>query len=279
MEYVEGESLSDIIKNKKEIPLDFSIGVVRQAGEALSYVHTHGILHRDLKPGNILIKEFSGQKITKLLDFGLALLATPSETNNNDDVTGAYAYMSPEIAGVINKKVDERSDLYSLGVILYQLLTGQLPFKGSTAEKMIHQQIAFTPERPGILRHGIPPVIEEITMKLLMKDPGLRYQSAKGLVYDLYKIQRGEKNIIIGERDQKIKLTYRTELIGRDDVMENMAHLVGKAMASQGTVMLVSGEAGQQRGGAFPSRPLHKPGKQNTLPAAARRAKRLCPAP
>ncbi|MCK4799155.1 MAG: AAA family ATPase, partial [Spirochaetes bacterium] len=155
-----------------------------------------------------------------------------------------FGYMSPEATGIVNKKIDERGDFYSLGVIFYRMLTGELPFKAQEINKLLHQQVAVVPLKPGMVKVGIPCILENIVMKLLYKDPELRYQSAKGLLYDLQRCKKGELDFIIGERDQKVKISYQTRLIGREKEINRLKKIFNKAKNNQGSICLVSGEPG-----------------------------------
>jgi len=199
MELLEGETLRDLIKSKSLKP-DQILELAIQLARALETAHAKGIIHRDIKPGNVMI---TPQGQAKILDFGLAKIGNPSssqsaeeqETAPMDDLTaagttmGTYAYMSPEQArGAV---VDARSDLWSLGVVLYEMATGSRPFAGPTAAVILEH--LFT-ERPTPLRQRNPqaPVaLEPIILKALEKDVRKRYQSAAELRADLERVGRG----------------------------------------------------------------------------------------
>lgn len=242
MELVEGESLHDILQSRRVFTIEESLRIISQTAEALDYVHNRNIIHRDLKPGNILIDKKSGKAM--LLDFGLALVMELREIREADEIIGTFGYMSPEATGIINKPVDERSDLYSLGIIFYRLITGELPFTGGEISQILHKQVAVTPARPAQLNLHLPRSIDEIIMKLLEKEPELRYQSAKGLLHDLERIRKGEENFVIGERDQKIKLTFRSRLVGREQEFGTLKKLFEQAQSGSGGICFIAGEAG-----------------------------------
>ncbi|MCK4799224.1 MAG: AAA family ATPase, partial [Spirochaetes bacterium] len=140
--------------------------------------------------------------------------------------------------------IDERSDLYSLGVVFYQLLTWELPFKAKELSTLLHEQV--TKEAPPATRinSDIPKLIAEIITKLMSKEQELRYQSAKGLLYDLDRYLKGETGFIIGEKDQKVKLTYQTRLVGREEELNKIKALVDKAWSKEGSICLIGGEPG-----------------------------------
>ncbi len=242
MELLAGENLYVELNKGKIFNIEEAVKIIKQIAEALSYVHSRGMIHRDLKPGNIVIESEAAN--IKLLDFGLALVMELSEIKEEEEVLGTFGYMSPEATGIVSKQVDERSDLYSLGIVFYRLVTGELPFKAKSMDRLLHQQVAVMPTRPSKINFDLPQVLEDIIMKLLEKEPDLRYQSALGLIYDLERYGAGEKDFIIGERDQKIKLTYRTRLIGRQAELNKLIGLFDKAKGFAGQLCFISGEAG-----------------------------------
>jgi serine/threonine-protein kinase len=197
MEYVEGESLADVLK-VGPVPFERQLVILRQVLKAVGEAHKKGIVHRDLKSDNIMItRDKKGEDLVKVMDFGIAKVlegdSSITDTGDGDrdrvfktmegTITGTPQYMSPEQCE--GKKVDNRSDLYSLGVIMFEMLTGQLPFESETAMGYIGKHIVEEPPVPSKLRPelGVHPAYEKIILKLLEKDPGKRYQSA-GLVFD-----------------------------------------------------------------------------------------------
>ncbi len=243
-ELLEGESLDTIIKTKGILPLELSLEIIRQLASALSYVHSMGIIHRDLKPGNIFLIEKNDLVCLKLFDFGIAYILELGEINNDEEVAGTFGFMSPEATGLLNKRVDERSDLYSLGVIMYTLLCGIPPFKGNEINKLLHQQVALIPPELNRVNKKIPSKINAITMKLLLKDPDARYQSATGLLHDIEKYLNGEFDFIPGTNDSKVRLTYNIKPIGREEELQKIKISFDKARKGSGCMVLIGGEAG-----------------------------------
>ncbi|MBI5417594.1 protein kinase [Candidatus Poribacteria bacterium] len=242
MELLEGESLHEILKKGKKFSFMESVHIIKQLAGVLGYVHSCGIIHRDLKPGNIMIENKTNR--IKLLDFSLSHIMELSEIKNDEEIIGTFGYMSPESTGIINKPVDERSDLYSLGIIFYRLITNEIPFKGKKTSEILHQQAALIPENPNKINSNIPKALENIIMKLLEKEPDLRYQSAIGLVYDLERYEKGERNFVIGEGDKKVKLSYNVKLIGREQEIKKIKVLYNKAKISNGSMCFIIGESG-----------------------------------
>ena len=201
MELLDGESLSEMIQGVP-LPLNKLIDIGIQAADALDVAHNKGIVHRDLKPGNIFVTT-RGQ--AKILDFGLAKLVrdrhAAMETVGGDATTvarpqltspgtsvGTVAYMSPEQAK--GDELDARSDLFSLGVVLYEMATGRIPFDGKTSAVIFQGILSGTPVRPSQVNGSVPPKLEEIIDKALEKDADLRYQSAAEMRADLKRLKR-----------------------------------------------------------------------------------------
>jgi TolB-like protein/tRNA A-37 threonylcarbamoyl transferase component Bud32 len=184
MELVEGQSLKDRI-DRGPLPIDDAISLAIQTGEGLGEAHEKGIVHRDIKPGNIMLAS-RGQ--AKILDFGLARLGAHTKLTKADTTLGTVAYMSPEQAS--GRDVDRRTDIWSLGVVLYEMITGLLPFKGEYEQALIYQIMNDAPEPITSLRTGVPMELERIATKCLEKKLDERYQTAADLVADLRRLQR-----------------------------------------------------------------------------------------
>ncbi len=184
MEFVDGPSLHRRLKVAGKLPADEAIAIVRQVASALAAAHAQGLVHRDIKPGNIVFDR-SGK--AKLLDFGLAKWRLPPpgrvvyRTAENEIVMGTVDYTSPELA--LKKEVDARSDLFSLGIVFHQMLTATLPFPGSNSMEVLH--LITRREKAVLDMPGVAADLETIVGRLLEKDPADRYQSADDLLKDL----------------------------------------------------------------------------------------------
>ncbi len=187
MELIEGPTLKDFLQDETadtgKLTLSQTIRTIRQAAEALAYAHQRGVIHRDVKTANLMLDRQENDRVV-LTDFGIAkLVNSGSYTATGGGLIGTPAYMSPEQGA--GEPGDERSDLYSLGVIMYQLLTGQLPFDGETPMSMILQHMNEPVPFIRTTEPHLPPAVDKIIQKLLSKSPDDRYQSAQDLLEDL----------------------------------------------------------------------------------------------
>lgn len=191
-EFVEGMTLEDVIlQSDARLEIGNSQQVSTMIGEiarALQYAHEKGVIHRDVKPSNILI---DGDGRPHIMDFGLAKRDLAETMTSDGRVLGTPAYMSPEQAQGQSHLVDRRSDIFSLGVILYELLTGERPFQGNR-RMLLLQVLEDEPKRPRQLNSKIPKDLETICLKSLSKSPGKRYQTALEMANDLERFEQGE---------------------------------------------------------------------------------------
>jgi serine/threonine protein kinase/Tfp pilus assembly protein PilF len=193
MEYVAGESLKTVIQMTKKLSIATALDITKQICEGLGEAHCHGVVHRDLKPGNILIAR---NGTAKILDFGLAQSIESQGITATGIIIGTPQYMSPE--QVQEKTVDKRSDIYSLGVLLYEMLTGQLPFQADSPVRLALKHVKEKPLEPKELNLKIPSVVSRVILKCLEKEKEARYQSTEELYAELSRI---EKTLTTTEKD------------------------------------------------------------------------------
>lgn len=181
MEWLDGRTLEAEIRDKGMLPLDRVAMLIEQIGEALAQAHARGLVHRDLKPGNImLVTDYKGDEAVKILDFGIAKAMTSTTGAKVSRAIGTLHYASPEQL-ILGASLDHRSDIYSLGIILYQLLTGQVPFDADSMERMIYQHLNVEPPPLRARRPDLSEAVESVVLKALAKNPAERYQSATEL--------------------------------------------------------------------------------------------------
>ena len=185
MEYVEGETLKDLIRRRGRLSGNESVAVTLQLLAAVDFAHRSGIVHRDIKPQNIMIDPHGTAKV---MDFGIAR-AGDSGMTEAGSILGTAQYLAPEQAK--GYPVDERSDLYSVGVSLYEMLTGTVPFKGDSAVTVALKHVNEVPVEPSELVPGMPYVLNQIVLKAMAKDPADRYQSAAEFARDLRAAKEG----------------------------------------------------------------------------------------
>ncbi|MDQ2085078.1 diguanylate cyclase [Herbivorax sp. ANBcel31] len=244
MEYFQGISLSELLGKNKPLNINESLDIVLEICEALKKVHASNISHRELRPENILINEDRSKETSiKIYNFGISHVR--EYDLDFSKINDMFYYISPEQSGFIKSSIDERSDIYSLGIIFYQLLTSTLPFTGESPSSIIHQHIAKLPLSIKELNFSVPWILEKIVFKMLEKEPEKRYQSIQGLINDLKKYKNGEKDFEIGMLDKQIKLNYRTSLIGREEELNVLKEKCNQSMKGVGSLCLISGEAGQ----------------------------------
>lgn len=189
MEYFLGQSLKSIISRQKQLTFPEIIHYFTQICQGVNAAHQVGIIHRDLKPQNILVNE---QKHLKIIDFGLAKATFLQGLTMTGLVVGTPEYMSPE--QVSGKNVDHRTDLYSMGVIAYEMLTGTVPFRGETPISIGFKHLQESPSIPDQFKNAVPEWFQEIIMKMLEKDPELRYDSVQAVQHDLERQQSPTAN-------------------------------------------------------------------------------------
>jgi serine/threonine-protein kinase len=176
MEYVEGKTLAQLVKSYGALPSNIVVAISKQVLDALAAAHRHKVVHRDLKPANIML---TPEGLAKVMDFGIAKAEGSKHLTATGAIVGTVFYMSPEqVRGEI---LDARSDIYSFGIILFELLTGRVPFQADSDFSIMVQHVRSAPPPPTQLLPEIPAVLEEIVLKCLAKDPKARFQTAEEL--------------------------------------------------------------------------------------------------
>ena len=189
MELVTGVTLREILMSGPAIEISRSLEIISGVLDALAYSHAHGIVHRDIKPGNVMLTEFGDVKV---MDFGIARATDDAGATmtNTWNVVGTAQYLSPEQA--TGEIADHRSDIYSVGCLFYELLTGQPPFSGDTPVSIAYQHVSGELIKPSLINPELDPNLDRILEVALAKDPASRYQSAQLMLEDVQRVMRGQ---------------------------------------------------------------------------------------
>src|SRR6266516_1864704 len=185
MEYLDGRSLKELIVSRGPAPVKTAVEYTRQILAASGFAHKHGIVHRDIKPHNVLVGPEGRLKVT---DFGIARSGA-SQMTEVGSIIGTAQYLSPEQAR--GSPVDQTSDLYSVGVVLYEMLTGQVPFTGDTPLEIAMKHLSAVPKPPSKLRPEVPHYLDLVVLRALAKHPEERYQTAEEMDADLARVAEG----------------------------------------------------------------------------------------
>jgi serine/threonine-protein kinase len=176
MEFVRGETLDSVLQRSPNMPVDRAIGMFCQALEGIDHAHKMGIIHRDIKPANVMLTQTGSIKV---MDFGIARVLGTARMTRQGSVIGTVEYMSPE--QVRGEETDARSDIYSLGILLYEMLAGRVPFSHLSEYELMKRQIEEVPPPPRQFQPGIPAVVEAAVLRALAKNPGDRFQTAEAM--------------------------------------------------------------------------------------------------
>ena len=238
-----GGDVEGLIEKAPEhrLPIERAISIAKSVCQGLEYAHGKGIIHRDIKPGNVWL---SADGTAKIGDFGLALAIDLSRLTQSGMMVGTFYYMPPEQA--MGGEVTPRADLYSLGAMLYEMVTGRPPFVGDDSVAIIGQHINTPPVSPTWHRADLPPALETLIMQLLEKDPEKRPQSAAVVLQALESIEAGK----VKKEPSKETVTpaenplYRRVFVGREPELKQLQSAFDGAMSGQGALMMVMGEPG-----------------------------------
>jgi serine/threonine-protein kinase len=227
MEYVDGRTLRDIVKTEGPLPGQRASEIMADVCAALDFSHRHGIIHRDVKPANVMITRTGAVKV---MDFGIARAVADGQAQMTQTaaVIGTAQYLSPEQAR--GESVDARSDVYAAGCVLFELLTGEPPFTGDSPVAVAYQHVREDPKPPSSLNPRVNPALDAIVLKAMAKNPANRYQSAAEMRGDLVRVLSGQRPAapqVMTEADRtSIMGQGRTEVIPgsgrhRPDVLDS----------------------------------------------------------
>ncbi len=222
--------------------------VGRSLCAALQHAHDHGILHRDVKPANIIVDDDVPLRRATLIDFGFAR-SPLLDASIREVPVGTIRYMAPEQAGLLNRPVDERSDLYAVGLVLFECLAGHSPFCGMTVAEALREQLSTCPPDLRSLGCAVPRALDEIIRRLLRKDPDDRYQTAEGVLADLTAVAEAleqgvaDPHLVVGLRDRRRTLA-EPGFIGRQEELAALDAQLERARSGRGGLVLLEAESG-----------------------------------
>jgi tetratricopeptide (TPR) repeat protein len=250
MEYVEGQTLRELLHDLERVPEELCRHVGREVARGLAAIHAAGVVHRDLKPENVLI---TLEHVVKVMDLGVARLQDEAiRLSQAGDFVGSLEYAAPEQFRAEDCEPDGRADLYALGVLLYELATGQHPYRDEDASKLIAHILTDEPRRAGEVNPQLSAFLEEAIHTLLAKDRDARFASAGELATVLDEGERSEwwtaraKALRLETKRplRRVRIPRETALYGRDDDLAKLHALYEKAKGGEGRVLLIEGEAG-----------------------------------
>jgi predicted ATPase/signal transduction histidine kinase len=245
-----GRSLRHLLDERGALDVDTFLTYALRISAALGHIHRSGVIHKDIKPQNIIANPDT--QVVKIADFSISVaIAVEAVTPDSPtSLTGTLAYMAPEQTGRMNRGVDYRADFYSLGATFFELLTNRRPFEATTPLELLHAQVAQVPPSPRDLIPDIPEPIAAVVLKLLAKDPDARYQSAWGLVADLEECQRRLRAktppslFPLGSSDKAQRFRLPQGLYGRSADIAVLTAAHARAAAGRGDLLLITGSAG-----------------------------------
>jgi signal transduction histidine kinase/tetratricopeptide (TPR) repeat protein len=246
--YLPGITLEERLSAGPPLAVEEALAIGRSLLEALGAAHASGVLHRDVRPGNVIVGEAAPIARVSLVDFGLAR-SIRAEASIREEPLRSARYASPEQAGLLEHGVDERSDLYSAGVLLFECLAGRPPFLGERLGEVLRQHLSARPPALRGLARGVPRALEDVIERLLRKDPRDRYQSAEGARADLAAIAdalaRGESDpaVVVGASDRRRTLT-EPAFVGRADELAALDLGLARAREGRGELIFVEAESG-----------------------------------
>ena len=246
-----GESLK-LLMAARPLTLKEFLPIALQIADSLGNIHAANIIHKDINPSNLVWNQATNQ--LKIIDFGIAS-RLPRENptlKNPEQLEGTLAYLSPEQTGRINRSMDYRTDLYSLGVTCYEMLTGFVPFDATEAMELVHCHIAKTPTPVCDVNSNVPPIVSDIVMKLLAKNASDRYQSAFGVKADLAKCQENLTGLEdlsglqfeLGQNDFSGQFQIPQKLYGRENEVNTLLQAFERVSEGSTEMMLVAGYSG-----------------------------------
>ncbi len=238
MAYIDGYNLHETLE-MGPLNVDDALDTAIQVAEGLQHAHEKGIVHRDIKLSNIMV---TGRGQAKITDFGLAKLLGHTSITETGTIMGTVDYMSPEQAN--GEPVDHRTDIWSLGIVLYMMLTGELPFRGDTSQAIIYAILNKEPEQMAHWQPSVPASLEQAVRKMMHKDPLKRYEDMGALIKDLQGIRKDATGVLVSEELAGPFISRRTPFVGRENERAELRRLLERAKNGNGALVMLGGEPG-----------------------------------
>lgn len=243
MERVEGQTLAERMRERRLTP-DRVAALGMDIAEGLAAIHRRGLVHRDVKPNNVVV---DARGKAKLIDFGLV---TRSGDEHSNEIGGTFLYSAPEQTGLLKRPIDGRADLYALGVVLYECVAGQTPFRSSDPGELMRQHAVMEPPRLEEVSPEAHPILAQIIHRLLAKDPDDRYQTAEGLAADLGRLHElsralaDHREVLLGRDDFSYGVLRESPLIGREPELRRLKKAWNATLRGRGCTVCVAGPSG-----------------------------------
>lgn len=251
-EYVPGFMLlKTFLEEKNSFGIRESLEIIQRLAQALKYAHSKGIIHRGVRSTSIgvVLKDITSpeKEITgiKLFDFGVSQIIDYTNITS-EQIDDNFVFMAPETTGLLDHKVDARSDLYSLGILLYRFLTGHYPFHADTIDSMVYQHVAVMPKSPSEYNPTVSPEVSEMVLRLLAKDPEQRYQSADELITDIDRYFHTSPDHTVSTDKTSIlqNMENRSKIVSRKNELAQIRNLYTRALKNEGHFCIVRGPIG-----------------------------------
>ncbi|MBV9463513.1 MAG: AAA family ATPase, partial [Verrucomicrobiae bacterium] len=243
-----GEPLSRI--RRATLKIEDVVDIVHGVCRALDAAHQHGILHGLLNPECVLLDASAEDCVVKVRNFGAGLLLDLTTVRSAEEVRRVFTYLAPEQSGILRRPADARSDIYSLGIVFYELLAGVPPYEAKDVNELISEHISRQPAPPSRSNPEVPEILERMVLKLIAKDPEDRYQTLGGLIADLEEYESRKRSgaeriqFEIAQNDRQRKLSFQTRLIGREAELAKLQLAAEHACRGEGGVCFIHGEPG-----------------------------------